>query len=152
MDILVKVSGSLTRDKKFYTWLAAIYSSFDNLFIICGGGEPITKILEDNNIPFKFGPQGREIQSLEGRRLAQQVLEGEMAFVERKLQEIKIKAVVLIPEVKVNGKILHINGDNYALALYSNFDKTYFITKEGRTKSFPENLNKIEVVYLQRAA
>jgi len=85
---------------------------------------------------------------LEGRRLAQQVLEGEMAFVERKLQEIKIKAVVLIPVVKVNGKVLHINGDNYALALYSNFDKTYFITKEGRTKSFPENLNKIEVVYL----
>ena len=75
MDVLVKVSGSLTKDKKFYDWLSPIYSSFNNLFIVCGGGEAITKILEDNNIPFKFGPQGREIQSLEGRRLALQVLE-----------------------------------------------------------------------------
>jgi len=148
MDVLVKVSGSLTRDKKFYDWLAIIYRFSDNLFIICGGGEQITKVLEDNNISFEFGPQGREIQSLVGKHLALQVLEGERAFVKEKLQKIGIKAVVLIPVVKAGGKIFHINGDSYTLALHLNFDKTYFITKEGRTKSFPENLNKIEVVYL----
>lgn len=148
MDVLVKVSGSLTRDEKFYAWLAEIYSPFDNLFVICGGGEPITKILEDNHIPFKFGPQGREIQSLEGRFLASQVLEGEMAFVEKRLKEMGIKAVVLIPVIGAGGKIFHLNGDNYALALYSNFDKTYFVTKEGRVKSLPGELNRIEIIYL----
>ena len=71
-----------------------------------------------------------------------------MAFVEGKLQEIGIEAAVLIPVVKVGGKILHINGDSYALALYSNFGKTYFVTLKGRTKSFSPELNRIEVVYL----
>jgi acetylglutamate kinase len=148
MDILVKVSGSLVEDERFYDWLSLVSSSFNKLFVLCGGGESITKILKEREIPYEFGPQGREIKSIEGKRLAQQVLEEERNLVESKLEERGIDATVFIPVVEIGGKIFHINGDSYAIAMYPNFDKIYIVTLKGRTKSFPENLNKIKVVYL----
>jgi hypothetical protein len=151
MDVLVKVSGSLTRDEKFYYWLTTIRSPFSGeLFIICGGGEQITKVLGENNVPFKFGPQGREIKSLYGRRLAWLVLYEEQGFVEEKLKTMKIEAEILIPVLDGGGRILHINSDVFALALYPNFDKTYLVTKKGRVKSLPPGIdtNRVEIVYL----
>lgn len=150
MDALIKVSGNLVREEKFYQWLSSISSSFNKLFILCGGGISITKALDEKGIAYKFGPQGREIPSLEGRRLAKQVLEKEKAFVERKLQEMRVDAIVFIPVIEIGEEIFHMNGDNYTLALYpnTNLAKIYIITLEGRTKSFPKELNKIEVVYL----
>ena len=148
MDILVKVSGSLVEAERFYDWLFSIYSSFNKLFIICGGGSSITEALEKEGIPYNFGPQGREIKSLKGKRLALRVLQKKRAFVEKKLEERGIKADVDMPVKKFGNKICLINGDSYALALYPEFNKIYIVTLKGRTKSFPKNLNKIEIVYL----
>lgn len=147
MDILVKVSGSLVEDERFYDWLSPISSPFNSLFVLCGGGELITKALKEEE--YDFGPQGREIKSLEGKRLALQILQQQKILVEEKLQERGIKAKVDIPVKKFGDKICFINGDIYAaIALYPNFGKIYIVTLKGRTKSFPENLNKIEVVHL----
>lgn len=148
MDILVKVSGTLIKDERFYNWLLSILSPVNNLFVLCGGGDSITEALKKENIPYEFRPQGREINSTRGKHLAKQILEEEKIFVERKLQEKGINVCVFIPVVEIGGKIYHINGDSYAIALYPNFDKIYIVTLKERKKSFPENLNKIEVVYL----
>ena len=150
MDILVKVSGDLIGEERFYEWLSSISSSFNRLFILCGGGSSITKILKERDISYRFGPQGREIQSLKGRRLAQQVLEEEKNLVESKLKEMGINATVFIPVIEIKEEIFHMNGDSCVLALYpnSNLKKIYVVTLKGRTKSFPKELNKIEVVYL----
>jgi len=150
MDALIKVSGDLIKEERFYKWLSSISSSFNRLFILCGGGSSITKALKEKDIPYRFGPQGREIQSLEGKLLAKQVLEEEKVFVERKLEEMGINATVFIPAIEIKEEIFHMNGDNYALALYPNpnLKKIYIVTLEGRAKSFPGDLSKIEVVYL----
>jgi len=148
MDILVKVSGSLIEDKRFYDWLSAICSSFNKLFILCGGGESITRALEEKKISYGFGPHGREIYSLEGKRLAQQILKKERSLIGRRLKEKGIDATVFVPVIVIENKILHMNADDYAITLYPNFDKIYIVTLKGRAKSFPKDLNKIEVVYL----
>lgn len=154
MDILIKVSGSLLADKRFYEWLPSKIKPSDRLFILCGGGEEITKLLNEQNIPFEFGPQGREIKSEEGRYLAGELLGKLKSFVEEKLRKKGIKANVFTPVIKMKGeksgevKICHINGDKLAEALYPNFDKIYIVTLSGRTKLFPENLIRMEVIYL----
>ncbi|MDO8601137.1 MAG: hypothetical protein Q7R46_00475 [bacterium] len=148
MDILVKVSGSLIEDERFYHWLLTIFNLADNLFILCGGGDSITEALKSEKIPYEFGPQGREIHSLRGKYLAKQALKEEEVFVRNKLQEKGISARIFLPMRDIGDKICHINGDIYAIALYPNFDKVYIVTLKGRKKSFPEYLNKIEIVYL----
>lgn len=154
MDILVKVSGDLLIDKRFLDWLSYNISPSDRLFLLLGGGTKITKVLREKNIPFEFGPQGREIGSEEGRSLSKEVLQKLRALVKQKLRGVGIKANVLIPVIKIKGeksgdiKICHVNGDTFAQALYPSFDKIFIITLKGRKKSFPENLTKIEVVFL----
>ena len=148
MDILVKVSGSLIKDEKFYNWIPPKVSLSDDLSVIVGGGDAITKVLKEKGIPYYFGPQGREISSPEGRRLALEVLIAEKVIVESKLKDKGINATVFIPVIEIGDKILHMNGDSYALALYPSFDKIYIVTLKGRIKSFPKNLDKLEVVYL----
>jgi len=147
IDILIKVSGSLIKDERFYDWLS-IFSPFTSLFILCGGGDSITEILKREGIPYEFGPLGREIESVKGRDLAKQVLEEEKTFVEKKLQQRGIDAVVFVPVIKIGDRSCHINGDNYAISLYPNFDKIYIVTLKGRKKYFSRRLVKIEVVYL----
>ena len=146
MNILVKVSGDLVDNEEFYNWLSFLDSSLNNLFILCGGGTKITNVLKEHSISFKFGPRGREIESLEGKKLAKQVLEEQKLYVERKLKERRIKAIVFIPVIEVGGWIFHINGDELALALYPNFDKIFIVTIKTKAKSFP-NLSKIKVVH-----
>lgn len=142
MDILVKVSGSLLADKRFYEWLSSKINPLDRLFVLPGGGEKITELLNEKNIPFDFGPQGREIGSEEGGRLAGGLLDELKAFVEGKLRERGIKANVFSPVIKIKGeksgevKICHINGDKLAEALYPNFEKIYIVTLKRKNQGF----------------
>ena len=148
MDILVKVSGDLVVAETFYNWLSSTITSLDKVVVLCGGGSAITEALKENDISFSFGPGGREIESEKGRRLALQVLQKQKVIIEEKLQEKGMKADVLIPVIEVGRRIYHINGDSYAISLYPNFDKIFIVTLEGRTKFFPDNLEKIKVVHL----
>jgi hypothetical protein len=152
MGDLVKVSGSCIRIPEFYNWLSLIVIPANDLFILCGGGDGITEVLNKENISYTWGPRGdREINSKKGKYLAKQVLEEGKTFVEGKLKEIGINATVLIPVEEIDGEIYHFNGDRYlvTLDLKFGFDKIYVVTLKGREKSFPENLkNKVEVIYL----
>ena len=148
MDVLVKVSGSLVSTELFYNWLLSIITSSDRLIVLCGGGDAITEVLRKNDIPFSFGPAGREIKSEEGKRLAWQALLKQKALVEEKLKEKGIRADVLIPVIEIGENIYHINGDSYAMALYPNFDKIFVVTLKRRIKSFPREFEKIEIVHL----
>lgn len=148
MDILVKVSGDLESDERFYDWLSSTISPSDELFILCGGGTTITQFLEEQGISFTFGAGGREIESEEGKRLAQRVLRERQNLVKRKLQERGIEATVFIPVAEIGDRICHINGDIYVMALYPNFDKIFVITLKERAKSFPGEFQKIKIVHL----
>jgi hypothetical protein len=148
MNVLVKVTGSLIEDEKFYNWISSIADRGDNLFVLIGGGEAITKVLEKKAVHYKFGPQGREIGSEAGKKWAREVLDIEKFFVEGEFIERKICAKVFMPFKEIDGEIFHMNGDSYALALYPSFDKIYIVTLKGRKKSFSKDLNKLEIIYL----
>ena len=148
MEILVKVSGDLQGDETFYKWLDSVVSPSNKLFILCGGGTAISQVLEQHEITSKFGPNGREISSSKGKKLALEVLGKQKANVKNNLQKRKIVASVFTPIVKIASKHLHLNGDNFATALYPNFDMVFIVTKKGRAKSFPKEFSRVEVVYL----
>jgi len=148
MDILVKVSGDLGDNAKFYDWLASVNNPEDQLFVLCGGGTLITQELQEYGISSEFGPGGRKIRSLLGRLLAERVLREQGSYVKKKLKERGIKATVFIPVQKIGGIPWHMNGDDYAKALYPNCDKVYIVTKSDKVKTFPQKYKKIEVVYL----
>lgn len=148
MDILIKVSGDLVESNEFYDWLESINHFEDKLFVLCGGGTLITKELNYQRIPFEFGPAGREISSERGKFLAKRALESQASIIEARSKWKGLKVTVLAPSMNLGDKICHLNGDKYLVALYPNFDKIYVVTLEGRTKAFPEELNRIEVVYL----
>ncbi|MEK0348133.1 MAG: hypothetical protein QQN44_07380 [Nitrosopumilus sp.] len=148
MEILVKVSGDLQNEATFYKWLDSVVSPSNKLFILCGGGTAISEILEQHEIASTFGPNGREISSAKGKKLALEVLEKQRESLKNNLRKRKIIANVFTPVVKINRKHLHLNGDNFATALYPNFDAVFIVTKKGRVKSFPKEFSKVEVVYL----
>ena len=148
MEILVKVSGDLQNSETFYKWLDSTVSHSNKLFILCGGGTAISEILEQHEITSKFGPSGREISSAKVKQLALEVLEKQKVDLKKNHQKRKIIANVFTPVVKIDSKHLHLNGDNFATALYHNFDAVFIVTKKGRVKSFPKEFSKIEVVYL----
>jgi hypothetical protein len=149
-NILVKVSGSLVKNQGFYDWLKSVHTSCDKWFILCGGGEQISKALKEKGISSVFRSQGREIESREGRWLARGVLMGERDHIEFMLDRLDIDvAEVLMPFKESGGDVFHMNADKYALALSPGFDKVYIVAKkEGRSKYFPKKLKKIEVVYI----
>ena len=148
MDILVKVSGDLAESNEFYDWLASIDSFENKLFVLCGGGTLITKELNYQKIPFEFGPAGREISSVRGKVLAKYILEKQKYIIETRSKWRGLVISVLMPFIHVGDKLCHLNADDYALALYPNFDKIYIVTVRGRAKTFPEKFKKIEVVCL----
>lgn len=148
MDILVKASGDVIDKEDFYTWLASIASSSNRLFILCGGGTLITEALQEQGIEYEFLPTGREIKEERGRLLAKELLERQKDFTEKRLQERGIKATVFVPVIELDDKVCHINGDSYAIALYPSFDKICIVTLKGKTKVFPDKLEKVEVIYL----
>lgn len=150
MNILVKASGDLATDQRFYNWLSSIAEIADDLLLLIGGGNVITEILERERIPFKFGPGGREILLKKGRHLAQTALEKQKSIVMLWLRNAGIKATVFIPVIEIEGYVCHIlvNGDALATAFYPNFDKIFVVTLKGREKFFPKEFTKIEVVHL----
>ncbi len=150
-DILVKVSGDLVESEQFYSWLFSVSTNKTRLFILCGGGSAITSKLNEKGIGFRFTEAGREIETEEGSILAQQVLEDQKKFVEKRLQEKGIAATVFIPVVVIDGRVCHMNGDPLVEALHPSFDKLYIVTLQQRTKTFSEKFNKIEVVGLENS-
>ena len=147
-DILVKVSGDLVESEQFYSWLSSVSTPQTRLFILCGGGSAVTSKLNEKGVGFRFTEAGREIETEEGRILAQQALEDQKKLVEGRLQGKGIKATVFIPVLMIPGKVCHMNGDLLVEALHPNFDKIYIVTLQHRTKTFSDNFNRIEVVGL----
>lgn len=150
MDILVKVSGDLADNEKFYQWLLSTYNDHNKgtrFFILCGGGSAITETLKEHNIQYSFGQGGREIRSVEGRYLAKKVLDKQKSLVEQKLEEFGIIATTFTPVIELENKICHINGDNLVISLYPDFDDIFIVTLRGRIKHFP-GFQKIKVINL----
>lgn len=150
-NCLIKVSGDLTSPSKE---LAEFIRRLSNEFfvVIClGGGTQINKAFEDKGFEIKFGPLGRETNSLEQRQLARDILEMNQAKFQDALQSDGIHASVVIPVLEIGTVLCHVNGDQYVLAAYQGFDSIFVVTLperlEAKKKDFV-NYPKIQVVAL----
>jgi len=150
--ILVKVTGDLVEEQKFYDWLKEIViPTKDELYLILGAGSQTKALLEKTNIPYEFvGPKGftrRKIESYEGRKMIYLLERKIKNTVRHKLTWEGITASIIDSNLEVDGEYLTQNGDLMAMGLCHNFDKTYVVTLPDREKPFLRVFG-IEVVYL----
>ncbi len=128
-NCFVKISGDLINiNHEMLEWIKGLTDS--HYVVICvGGGTQINAAFEKAGFAVgKFGPLGRETNSLEERQLARNVLEKNQAMVQDFLSENGINAVVEIPVIQSGTVLCHINGDQYVVSAYNGFDILYIVT------------------------
>lgn len=148
-NCLIKISGDLTTPpNELVEFIRGLAKEF--FVVVClGGGTQISEAFENKGFDIKFGPLGRETNSLEQRQLARDVLEINQAKFQDALQESGVHAAVVIPVIEVGTVLCHVNGDQYVLASYHGFDSIFIVTLPERVKSKKEDFlkyPKIQVV------
>ena len=95
-NALIKISGSLLKDKKAIAEIKKISKKYSTVLLI-GGGEQINKAFEKKGWKVKFGPLGRITKTLEEKQLARDILEKNQEIVQDMIDELGIGARVIIP-------------------------------------------------------
>lgn len=131
-NILIKASGDLTENKKFFDFVTK--KAQDNyVVVICGGGTKISKALEDAGYAICYDECDRRITATsEERNIMRNILEQE----EKRLQDKFLgSGVVVIAPILYAGSVLcPINGDDLMKAYYLGFDEGYIFTKKERVE------------------
>lgn len=146
-NILIKVSGDLVNDQRFFD-LAVAKASENYVIVICGGGTEISSALEKAGYEIKFDHLGRRVtKSWEERKIMRDVLEAQ----EKKLQDKFVgKGVVIISPILYAGPVLcPINGDDLVKAWDLGFDEIYVFTTKQRAKkkkSTFKEWTKVEII------
>lgn len=135
-ETLVKVSGDLADTQEFHSWVRHLPCAPPD--IIAGAGTAITARLVEAQIPFAFGPSGRETTEA-GRIIARE----ELSISATKVAEVGNPILPLWP-----GTTLMLNGDLLALALYPNYRHVYIVTVDGRRKEVPPGYDRLRLIYL----
>lgn len=145
---LIKISGDLLNKKEVIDKIREISGEYFTVIII-GGGTQISEAFQQKGLPIKFGPLGRESDSLEEKQLARDVLEKNQMEVQDFLAKEGITATVIIPFMDVASVLCPINGDIFVLTAYLGFDNLYVFTlqeREEKKRKELEKYPKIEVI------
>ncbi len=133
-NVLIKISGDLINKDGTYRFIRE-HSMNAFVVVLVGGGSDITDFLRENGSNSRFvDGTGRFIEDFEARQEARNILERNQHYVQDKLVEMGINAVVEIPVRYVGGVLCHENGDNMATAISINFSRTYVLTLPEREK------------------
>ena len=149
-SLFVKVSGDSWEKPLFIHLIEKCQNENYHIVICVGGGTQINQALADRGVsPGPHGPMGRELVSLDQRRLAREVLEKNQLELQDKLSSLRICATVIIPVMEIGSVLCHVNGDQMVRTAYIGFDKLIVITEKDRVEKKRaefENLPKVEVV------
>ncbi len=141
-NALVKISGNLIKNEEALKWLRLLSES--NHVVVCpGGGEQINQAFEEKGFKVKFGPLGRETNTLEEKQLARNILEKNQACVQDWLDEQGIHARVEIPFKNFATVSCLIKADIMVLAAYRGFDVIYILTTKEKEKEKKAWLKRI---------
>lgn len=145
---LIKISGDLLFKVEVVEKIREISREFFTVIIV-GGGTQISEAFQQKGFPIKFGPLGRETNSLEERQLARDILEKNQMEIQDFLAEEEIAATVIIPFIDVASILCPINGDIFVLMAYLGFDNLFILTlkerREQKQKEF-EKYPKIKII------
>lgn len=150
-NCLIKISGDFTAPpEKLIEFIKDL--SKDCFVVIClGGGSQINEAFKNKGFEIKFGPAGRETNSLEQRQLARDILEENQAKFQDALQESGVHATVVMPVIEVGTVLCHVNGDQYILSAYNGFDSIFVVTLPERIEAKNKDFSlypKIQVISL----
>lgn len=148
-NVFIKVSGDLIPRPDVIKQIRLIEKDYF-ITLLPGGGSKISAELDKRRISYKFGPLGREIESLEGKQVARDILKDHQTKVQNLLKREGIKAEV-IPSFRYMGSVLcHVNGDLMVMEAYVNYPKLFVFTLEGerleKKKRAFRKYPKVEVI------
>jgi hypothetical protein len=148
----VKVSGDIWQDNSFIDWVKKL--SEDHFVVICvGGGTQINEAFKASGIALTtHGPLGRELDCIEHKQIARDVLELNRDKLQDILAAKNVRASVIIPVLKIGTVICHVNGDTYIRTAYLGFEHLFVVTTQDRVESKKAqylDLPKIEVVGIE---
>jgi len=146
---LVKISGDLLENKKFFVWLKEKSEMF-SIFILIGGGKQINEAFQRKRFPIKFVDGARVTENEEQKNLAEYILLKNQKKVQDICDKKKIYTEVVVPVIYVDKNLQHINGDDYAILATWLFDKVFVMTLENRVGTKNEKFRDypIEIVGL----
>jgi len=154
-NCLIKISGDLVEGDKLNSNLIHHLIQLTSIkryhvVIAVGGGSQINKAFLEAGLPIgKFGPFGRETNTLHERQMARDILEVNQAKMQDLLQKDNISAEVVIPVITSGSVLCHVNGDQYVFSVYNGFEKIYIATLESRVEDKKEQFKKypkIEII------
>lgn len=130
---LIKISGDLLLKKEVIDKIRAISEEYFTVITV-GGGTQISEAFQQKGYAIKFGPLGRETNSLEEKQLAGAVLEKNQMEIQDFLAKEGIVATVIVPFMDVASVLCPINGDIFVMTAYLGFDSLYIFTLKERAK------------------
>ncbi|HCP08567.1 MAG TPA: hypothetical protein DIT25_02080 [Candidatus Moranbacteria bacterium] len=145
---LIKISGDLLSKKEVIDKVREISQKYFTVITV-GGGTQISEAFQQKGFAIKFGPLGRETDSLEEKQLARDILEKNQMEIQDFLAGEGIAVTVIIPFVDIASVLCPINGDVFVMAAYLGFDKLYIFTLKDREKNKRaefEKYSKVEIV------
>ncbi len=126
-NALIKISGSLLKNKKAIEYIQKISKQYFTVVLI-GGGKKINEAFEKKRWKVRFGPLGRVTKRFEEKQLARDILEKNQEIIQDMFDKKRISARVIIPVDDVATVLCHVNGDVKVLSSYNGFDKLYIFT------------------------
>ena len=148
---LIKISGDLLLKKAIIDKIRKISKKYLTVIVV-GGGIQINEAFGQKGLPVKFGPLGRETNSLKEKQLARKILKKNQIKIQDLLAKENIAATVTIPFIDVSSVLCPVNGDIFALTTYLGFDHLYIFTLKVREKQKRkefEKYPKIKVIGFQ---
>lgn len=151
----IKITGDLADDREdVLEWIGQ--RAKEAFTVVCiGGGTRISEACAKHNIPYRFGPLGREIENFEGTQIARDELELNQRAMQDMLAARGIFVAVEIPVRMIASVLCHENGDTMVKSAYHGFDTLFVLTLEGREQNKRKefaNLPKVEIVAFPRLA
>jgi len=145
---LIKISGDLIKNNEVIEKIRKVSDEYFTAVLI-GGGTQISQAFQERGFEVKFGPLGRETNSLEERQLSRDVLEKNQAEIQDFLSEKGVHVAVIIPIRDIASVLCPVNGDVFVLEAYLGYDKIYILTlkeREQKKKIEFEKYPKIEII------
>lgn len=148
-NCFIKMSGDIMFNDDVLDWIKKLSQEY--FVVVCvGGGTQINEAFMAAGLSVgEFGPLGRETSIMEEKQLARDVLERNQAEIQDRLVNLGVYVNVVIPVIEVGTVLCHVNGDQFALAVYHGFDVLYVVTTNDRLekkKSFFWRYKKIQVI------
>jgi hypothetical protein len=145
---LIKISGDLVNNDETIEKIREISQEYFTAVLI-GGGTQISEAFKQKGFPIKFGPLGRETETIEERQLTRDVLEKNQAEIQDFLAEKKIMATVIVPIREIASVLCPVNGDVFVLEAYIGYDKIFIFTLKERAEKKRDEFEKypkIEII------